>query len=158
MNQSLSLLNKSLSIDPYSVRAWMTRGKVLSAMGRYDEAILAYFRVLRPDPSDESPAARRGDALMNAGKSQEAIASYDRAISMNPTLSDVRVNRSIAQRLASGAVKANLSVAYQNETAGLNSSQDIPAGILPGTALPTTMPPGSRVQGTTPHETARWLF
>ena len=27
MNQSLSMLNKSLSIDPYSVRAWMTKGE-----------------------------------------------------------------------------------------------------------------------------------
>ena len=86
---------------------------------------------------------------MNAGKYQEAIASYDRVIAMNSKRSDVQLNRSIAKQLASGAVKANLSVAYQNETAGLNSGEDIPAGILTKTALPTTMPPGSRVPGTT---------
>lgn len=149
MNQSLSMLNKSLSIDPYSVRAWMTRGKVLSAMGRYDEAVIAYTQVLLLDPSDESAAAQRGDALMNAGKYPEAIASYDRAIAINPKRSDIQLNRSIAKQLASGAVRANQSVAYQNETAGLNSGQDIPRGILPGTDLTTTIPPGSRVPGTT---------
>ncbi len=79
MNQSLSMLNNSLSIDPYSVQAWMTRGKGLSAMGRYDEAIIAYSQVLHLDPSDGSAAEQRGEALMNAGKYQEAIVCYDRA-------------------------------------------------------------------------------
>ena len=118
-------------------------------MGRYDEAIIAYSQVLHLDPSDGSAAEQRGEALMNAGKYQEAIASYDRAIAMNPGRSEVLLNRSIAKQLASGVVKANLSAAYRNETAVLNSSIDLTVVTLSGSTLPATIPMVSPVPGTT---------
>ena len=70
-------------------------------------------------------------------------------IAMNPGRSEVLLNRSIAKQLASGAVKANLSAAYQNETAVLNSSIDLPVVTLPGSNLPATIPMVSPVPDTT---------
>jgi len=149
LNQSLSTMNKSLSIDPYSVRAWTIKGDVLSAMGRYEEAVRAYSQVLHLDPSDGSAAAKKGDALMNAGKYQDAIVSYDRAITMNPGLTGIQVNRSVANELASGIIRANISVAKPAEQIESNSSRDLPLGTLPVTTLPATIPPGTPVPGTT---------
>jgi hypothetical protein len=149
LNQSLSLLNKSLSIDPYSVRAWMTKGDVLSAMGRYDEATSAYSQVLHLDPSDGSAAAKRGDAYMKAGNYLEAIASYDRALAMNPGLLDIQVNRSVAKQLASGIIRTNLSVAEPTDSIELISGRDLAAVTIPGTTTSaTTVPPPDQVPGT----------
>ena len=149
LNQSLDMMNKSLIIDPYSVRAWMTKGEVLSAMGRYIEAAAAYSRVLSLDPSDGPAAAKRGDAYLNAGKYPEAIASYDRAVAMNPGIPGIQSNRSKAKQLASGIIRANLSVAGPDETAGLDPGKGMPVEILPVTTLSTTTPPVSPVPGTT---------
>ena len=149
MNQSLRLLNKSLSIDPYSVRAWMIKGDVLSAMGRYDEAVIAYSQVFRIDPSDGSASAKKGDALMNAGEYQEAIISYDRALTMDPGQPGVQSNRSLAQQLDSGVIKANISVTEPNETAMLNPGKDLAAATIPVTTLPMTTSPVSEVPITT---------
>jgi hypothetical protein len=149
LNQSLSVLNKSLFIDPYSSRAWMTKGDVLSAMRRYEEAIVAYSQVLHLDPSDGSAAAKRGDAYMNAGNYPEAIASYDRALAMNPGLLDVQVNRSIAKQLASGVIRANLTVAEPTDSGELISGRDLIAEPVPGTTTSeTTVPQSNHIPGT----------
>jgi hypothetical protein len=149
MNQSLEMLNKSLSLDPYSVRAWMTKGDVLSAMGRYVEAAAAYSKVLQLDPSDGAAAAKRGDAFLDAGKYQEAVASYDRAIAMDPGISGLQTNRSRAKELASGVIQANLSVAEKNGTVQMNSGGDLTPGISPGSPPDPTQVPVSPLPGTT---------
>ncbi|MEI6292640.1 MAG: tetratricopeptide repeat protein [Methanomicrobiales archaeon] len=108
MNPSLDMLNKSLSIDPYSVRVWMIKGVVLSAMGRYIGAAGAYSQVLLLDPSDGVAAAKRGDTL-NAGDYADAVASYDRAMAANPGYSGIPSNRILANQLASGLIQGNNS-------------------------------------------------
>jgi hypothetical protein len=149
MNQSLDMLNKSLSLDPYSVRAWMIKGDVMSAMGRYIEAAGAYSQVLHLDPSDGEAAAKRGDAFMNAGQYTDAIASYDRAITMDPGNSGIQSNRSLAKQLASGIIRTNLSVTGPNVTVEPDSGRDLTSETLPGSIPATGQPLVSLVPGTT---------
>jgi tetratricopeptide (TPR) repeat protein len=148
LNQSLDMLNKSLSSDPYSVRAWMTKGDALSAMGRYIEAAAAYSQVLHLDPSDGAAAGKRGDAFMNAGQYADAIASYDRAIAMDPGLPGIRSNRSLAKQLASGMVRANISVTGPLNTPESTISPALPGVNATGTAADMATLPSPAVPGT----------
>lgn len=140
MNQSLVSLNKSLSLDPYLMRAWITKGDVLYAMGRFDEAVDSYSRALLLDPSDGSAAAKKGDALLNAGRYQDAITSYDRAIAADPGLPGVQANRSIAKQLANGTTRKNLSVTGPDEDKAQVENRDLIEAALPGPDTQDTIP------------------
>jgi tetratricopeptide (TPR) repeat protein len=77
-------------------------------MGRYEEAIIAYNKVIKLDPSDPMAYAKIGDALVNSGKFTEAVASYDHALAANPGLTAVQTNRTRAVSLASDLIKWNI--------------------------------------------------
>jgi len=73
-------------------------------MGRYEEAITAYNKVIKLDPSDPTAYANIGDVLVNVGKFTEAVASYAHALAANPGLTAVQTNRTRAVGLASDLI------------------------------------------------------
>ena len=55
-------------------------GLSLSDLGKHDEAIASYDKVLEIKPDDHEAWYSRGNSLRTLGKHDEAIASYDKAI------------------------------------------------------------------------------
>jgi tetratricopeptide (TPR) repeat protein len=63
---------------------WLNKGASLAALGRYDEAITWYDRVLELNPLDSAALSNKGTALDALGWTEEAVAYYDRAIACDP--------------------------------------------------------------------------
>ncbi len=53
-------------------------------MGRYEEAINDYNKVIELNPKDAIAYYTRGNAKLALGRHQEAIMDYDKAIELNP--------------------------------------------------------------------------
>ena len=53
-------------------------------LGKYDEAITLFDKVLAVDPTDVKMLTNKGNALDNLGKHQEAIQYYDKALDLEP--------------------------------------------------------------------------
>ena len=62
---------------------WFNKGYALDELGRYDEAIQNYDRVLELDDKYVYAWNGKGSALYNLGKYKEAIHLYDKAIEID---------------------------------------------------------------------------
>jgi tetratricopeptide (TPR) repeat protein len=66
------------------VEALTNLGDALNTVGRYDEAIAYFDRVLALDPDAANTLRSRGHALRALHRQVEAISSYDKAILASP--------------------------------------------------------------------------
>jgi tetratricopeptide (TPR) repeat protein len=64
--------------------AWNNRGISLDKLGRHNEAIMSYDKVISLKPDKFEAWYNRGSTLDKLGRYKEAIASYEKAISLNP--------------------------------------------------------------------------
>ena len=64
--------------------AWLERGDDLFQRQRYQEAVVAYDRVLQAKPQEDVAWFKRGMALENLKHFDDAIASYDRVVQLHP--------------------------------------------------------------------------
>jgi superkiller protein 3 len=71
------------------------KGNALSALGRYEEAIQYYDKVLAIDPNDVDALTNKGVALSALGKSEEAIQYYDKALAIDPNYTLSLTNKGI---------------------------------------------------------------
>ena len=71
------------SISP-DATTWSDKGDALSAQGKYDDAINAYYNALDLDPQYALAWSGKGQALYAQGKYDEAINAYDEAIRLDP--------------------------------------------------------------------------
>ena len=62
------------------------KGLALYNLGKYEEAIEWYDKVLKIDPNDVNALNNKGLALNNLGKYQEAIEWYDKALEIDPNV------------------------------------------------------------------------
>ena len=138
-NSSLTALNESLDLDPYTPKTWMVKGDVLASMGRYEEAISLYSRVIKLDPADPTAYAKTGDALVSEGKFSEAVASYDHALAADPGLTAVQANRTRALDLASDMLKGNLTTTQPTPvTTATTPDPTTATNISPVMTVPST--------------------
>lgn len=89
-NESLDAYNKSITYDPYTIRSWMGKGKVLLSLERFPEAADAFGRVLRLDPGNTDALTLLGDAQNASGNYEDAISSYTKALTLNPNLAGIQ--------------------------------------------------------------------
>ena len=61
------------------------KGNALDSLGKYEEAISNYDKVLTINPSDSDGLYNKGITLHNLGKYVEAITYYDKALATNST-------------------------------------------------------------------------
>jgi tetratricopeptide (TPR) repeat protein len=85
-NESLAAYEKSISYDPYILKTWLGKGKVLLVLGRPLDAADAFGRAIRLDPSSTDAMVLLGDAQNASGSYDDAIGSYTKALAMNPNL------------------------------------------------------------------------
>jgi tetratricopeptide (TPR) repeat protein len=89
-NESLEAYNRSIAYDPYTVRAWMGKGRVLLSLDRPSEASESFTRALRLDPGNTEALTLLGDSRNNTGNYDGAIESYAKALAMNPNLAGIK--------------------------------------------------------------------
>jgi len=104
------LYNKALALDD---------------LGRFDEAITYYNKVLAISPNDTDTLSNAGLALDNLGRHAQAITYYDRVLAINPADTDALYNKGLA--LEGLGLKNNATVYYKkvlainpNDTAALD--------------------------------------
>ena len=86
LNYAAALLNcdRALALDPRCVIALATKGRSLSSLERYDEALRCFESALSLDPLDYSSCNGQGYTLMRLGELDAAIACFDRAVDIDP--------------------------------------------------------------------------
>ncbi len=72
---------------------WFDRGNELLELGRFEEAIACYDRVIEFKPDDYVAWSNRGFALFNLGRYEESIPSFDKAIEFKPDFYEAWFNR-----------------------------------------------------------------
>lgn len=77
-----------------------TLGVVLAAVGKAEEAIDAYQRVIQLKPDFAMAYANLAIALKEQGRCEEAIENYEHAIRLKPDYKDAHWNRSLALLLS----------------------------------------------------------
>jgi tetratricopeptide (TPR) repeat protein len=76
----------------------LNKETTLSNLGRREEAISYYDKVLAIEPGNMDALNNKGNALDNLGRYEEAIKYYDKAIEINPNLAIVREKRDLAYK------------------------------------------------------------
>ncbi|MDT8370062.1 MAG: tetratricopeptide repeat protein [Longimicrobiales bacterium] len=90
--------------------AWVW-GRLLQEDGRYDEAELAYRRVLEEFPSDRNAWRNLGRVLYLAGRSDEAIDAFDAVLAIDPEDRIGHYFRMLALRVAGRREEADAAEA-----------------------------------------------
>lgn len=89
---ALEELRRSLALDPDQPGTRIKLADTLARLGRMEEAVAQYDRLLAADP--ESPGAlriRRATALVNLGRGEEAVAEFRRAVEADPGSASLRL-------------------------------------------------------------------
>jgi tetratricopeptide (TPR) repeat protein len=69
------------SVSPEAINALYDEGKLLLCMGRYEEALQCYDRILELSPSSKRAEGYKGMALFKLKRHAEASRCYERALS-----------------------------------------------------------------------------
>jgi len=80
--QILSVSNSFLEV--FDVRELINKGRSLSQLHRFEEAISNYDRALRIDPQNTDAYINKGLPLYNLGKNAEAITYFDKVLAVEP--------------------------------------------------------------------------
>ncbi|TAK92783.1 MAG: tetratricopeptide repeat protein, partial [Verrucomicrobia bacterium] len=81
---ALNDINHSLELDPTDVNALHHRGNVLFALGKLDEARVAYEQTLQRAPEESSTWNNLGTTLDKMGRTDDAIKAFQRATECRP--------------------------------------------------------------------------
>lgn len=73
LDEALAELNYAVALDPTNVEAYMSRGKIYRAEGRYGEALDSYRRAAALSPNDYWPISGQASVLIDMGNTEDAI-------------------------------------------------------------------------------------
>jgi len=71
-------------VEDQSAVFWNTKGAALDTLGKHEEAILCFDKVLAIDPMAAPAWNNKGRALVNLGRLQESLECYDKALAIYP--------------------------------------------------------------------------
>ena len=77
---------------------WIEEGDALRNLNRYEEALAAYERASRLDPTFVEAYGCKGIVLLKLKRYEEALATFEQAISLNPNDADIYFGKSIILR------------------------------------------------------------
>ena len=84
-NKIIALLGLSINnIESDSPDAWFSKGFELNNMGKYQEAIEAFDRVVDMDPSNTAAWNNKGYALINLGRYEDGLQACEKALEIDP--------------------------------------------------------------------------
>jgi len=80
-------------IEGKSVEVWFNKGFALFSLGKYEESVRAYDKVIELKPDYADAWNNKGLALKKQGKYDDAIKAYDDAIRLDPKAADAWNNK-----------------------------------------------------------------
>jgi tetratricopeptide (TPR) repeat protein len=72
---------------------------ILGKLGKHEEAIECYDKVIELDPENEAAWINKGNALCNLNKYEEGIKCCDKAIKMDPPDSLLKLIKGTIERI-----------------------------------------------------------
>jgi tetratricopeptide (TPR) repeat protein len=96
VTEGMQRLDRELAADKYLVHRWQllhNRARVLVALGRLDEAMTDFDRLVAADPNYTEYYIDRGNTARLAGDDERALADYDRACRLGIPFPEVYYNR-----------------------------------------------------------------
>jgi tetratricopeptide (TPR) repeat protein len=98
--EGLRFIDAAMQIEGQSASIYNSRGNVLVALQRFDEAVASYEKAIALKSDFAEPFCNRGTALQELKRFDEALASYDKAIALTPDYAEAFYNRGLGlQRL-----------------------------------------------------------
>jgi tetratricopeptide (TPR) repeat protein len=111
VTEGIARLDRELPADKYVVHRWQllhNRARVLVALGRLDEALADFDRLVAGDPNYIEYYIDRGNTARRAGDDKKAYADYDRACELGIPFMEVFYNRGDI-RAANGDIAGAIS-------------------------------------------------
>jgi len=96
--------------DEAYTAAWEAKGQILQALGRHDEALSAYARVLDVDPGKLSALSRAGQLCVKQGRWPDAASFLERLVELTPNDDMARLWLARARIEAGDAARARALV------------------------------------------------
>ena len=94
--EGLHYIDAATQIEEQSASIYNSRGNVLAALQRFDEAVASYDKAIALKSNFAEPFCNRGGALQELKRFDEALASYDKAIALKPNSAEAFCNRGLA--------------------------------------------------------------
>ena len=94
--EGLRFIDAAMQIEGQSAAIYNSRGNVLLALQRFDEAVASYDKAIALKSDFAEPFCNRGVALQELKYFDEALASYDKAIALRPNYAEAFCNRGLA--------------------------------------------------------------
>jgi protein O-GlcNAc transferase len=91
-SDALSWLDRAIALAPRESRYQFARGQVLSAAGRFDDAIDTYRALLAFDATSADLWFALASALQSSGDARGAVAAYESSAALDPALADALNN------------------------------------------------------------------
>ena len=129
---AVEALQHVITLDPYNVEAFHQYGQTLTVLGRYSEALAAYYRALDIEPDRAMVYVPIAAIYKRQGRLQEAHRVLDSALAVSPRVPYAVAARSLV-RVASGDAAGALKDAEFALT--LDSSYRIPPLVALSKAL-----------------------
>jgi tetratricopeptide (TPR) repeat protein len=94
--EGLRFIEAAMQIEEQSASIHNSRGNVLAALQRFDEAVASFDKAIALKSDFAEPFCNRGGALQQLQRFDEALASYDKAIGLKPDSPEAFYNRGLA--------------------------------------------------------------
>jgi tetratricopeptide (TPR) repeat protein len=94
--EGLRIIDAAMQIEEQSASIYNSRGNILVALQRFDEAVASYDKAIALTPDYAEAFCNRGGALQELKRFDEALASYDKAIALKPNSAEAFCNRGLA--------------------------------------------------------------
>ncbi|QNA88226.1 tetratricopeptide repeat protein [Massilia sp. Dwa41.01b] len=95
----MTTIDRALALAPDTYDFLLTRGLLLKAMLRLDEALVCFDRTVEKRPEEPAGHSNRGMVLADLGQFEAARAAYDQALTLAPDFVQARWNRALMHLL-----------------------------------------------------------
>jgi len=94
--EGLRFIDAAMQVEGQSASIYNSRGNILVALQRLDEAVASYDKAIALKSDFVEPLCNRGGALQELKRFDAALASYDQAIALKPNSAEAFCNRGLA--------------------------------------------------------------
>ncbi len=82
-------INNLIALQPKDPAEWVNKGKILSEIGKKDEALKAYEQAINLKPDYAEAWYNKSTALASIGRVDDSIEARKRALELNPELKNI---------------------------------------------------------------------
>jgi tetratricopeptide (TPR) repeat protein len=91
--EALDILDKMSSHVPQDIHFYGMKGHAFLALGAYDDALIAWDRVLHLDPGNIAAHEGKGNVFDRTGRYNEALDAYNEALRLDPSKTSIHKSK-----------------------------------------------------------------